>query len=209
MTGTIPSLNFDELPELISDRLRSKYERLGYLGEFFAKTAHQEKALAAFIDFTEASKSALEMPLVELIALTIAHSMDVPYERNQHELLSVKLGFTKDWVRAVELLNPSHPDASPLSEQQCSVQRYIIDALETNGHGATDSLNEVVIAIGHEAAVAVMMVMARYVGHALMVSSMDIESPVASIFEDTIFEKQTFPEDDRLNKMADQPNEAT
>ncbi len=198
MTSAIPPLTFDELPVSISDRLRSKYERLGYLGEFFAQSAHQEEALVAFIEFTEASKSAIDMPLVELIALTIAQSMDVPYERNQHERLSLKLGFGKEWVRAVELLDPSHVDAAPLTEQQRTVQRYVISALETKGHGATDNLNKVVKAIGHEDAVAVMMVMARYVGHALMVSSMGIEAPVASIFDE-----------DRLNTMADQPQEAT
>jgi len=181
----IPALGFEELPESIATRLRAKYERLGYLGEFFARTAHQEKALAAFMDFTEASKEALEMPLVELIALTIAQHKNVAYERNQHERLSIKLGYGREWVEAVERMDPENTASAHLSEHHRVVQRYIIDALDSDGHKASIALERVVQLLGYETAVAVMMVMARYVGHALMVTSMNISSPVLSIFEQT------------------------
>ncbi len=45
-------------------------------------------------------------------------------------------------------------------------------------------LGELVGAVGYEQAVAVMMVMARYIGHAVLVNSMNIEAPVSSIFDD-------------------------
>lgn len=182
MTDKIPRLSFDELPPVIAERLRAKYERLGYLGEFFAGTSHQPDALAAFIDFTDHAKGALDRQTVELIALTVAVMKDVAYEKNQHERLSVKLGYGSEWVRDVERLAPE--DASHLGDAQRLVQRYVIDAVRQDGNGVTDPLDRMIDAVGCDNAVAVMFVMARYVAHALLVRSMDIESPVPSIFDE-------------------------
>ncbi len=180
----IPGIAFDDLPESIATRVQDKYERLGYLGEFFARTAHQEKGLAAFIDFTQAGSGSLDTQLVELIALTVTSRMGVVYERNQHERLSVKLGFGRCWVKAVEALNPEDASLSELSQQQRLVQRFVLDALKSDGHQSTDALEQLVIALGVENAVAVMMVMVRYVGHGLMVNSLKLSAPVPSIFDD-------------------------
>ncbi|MGI9248648.1 MAG: hypothetical protein ACR2QI_06505 [Woeseiaceae bacterium] len=182
MTDKIHRLSFDELPPSIAGRLRAKYERLGYLGEFFARTAHQPEALGAFIDFTNLSKGALDQQVVELIALTVATMRDVAYEKHQHERLSVKLGFGQEWVRDIERLAPEESDQMDETEKQ--IQRYVIDAIRQDGVGVTEQLDRVVDAIGCDNTVAVMFVMARYVGHALLVSSMNIESPVPSIFDD-------------------------
>ncbi len=164
MTDKIPKLEFAELPATIADALRPKYERLGYLGEFFARTAHQEHALRAFIEFTEASKGALDPRIVELIALTVSVMKDVAYERNQHERLSVNLGFGREWVEQVELLAP---ESAQISGLECTVQRFVIDAVDADGRDVTKRLNAVVDSLGYENAVAVMMVMARYTAHAL------------------------------------------
>lgn len=182
MTDKIRKLSFEELPPAIADRLAAKYERLGYLGEFFARTAHQPEALGAFIDFTNLSKGALNQRVVELIALTVATMQDVAYEKNQHERLSVKLGFGKDWVRDVERLVPE--ESVHLDQIEQRIQRYVVDAVRQNGVGVTHQLDRVVEAIGCDDTVAVMFVMARYVAHALLVNSMNIESPVPSIFDD-------------------------
>jgi hypothetical protein len=181
MTDKIPKLSFDELPPAIADRLRAKYERLGYLGEFFARTAHQPDALASFIDFTDFSKGALDMRFVELIALTVAMMQGVEYERHQHERLSVKLGFAKEWVRDVERLMPE--DSEHLGAREQVVQSFVIDTVRSDGDGVTEKLDRVIDTLGHVDAVAVMFVMARYVAHALLVNSMNIESPVPSIFD--------------------------
>jgi len=181
MTDNIPKLSFDELPPAIADRLRAKYDRLGYLGEFFARTAHQPDALAAFIDFTDFSKDALDMRFVELIALTVAMMQGVDYEKHQHERLSEKLGFGKEWVRDVERLMPE--DSEHLGAGEQVVQSFVIDAVRNDGVAATEKLDRVIDTLGHVDAVAVMFVMARYVAHALLVNSMNIESPVPSIFD--------------------------
>ena len=182
MTDKIPELRFDELPHSIATLLRAKYQRLGYLGEFFARTAHQEEALEAFIHFTDASKGALDMRLVELIALTVAIMKDVAYERNQHERLSVRLGFGRNWVSQVEQLAPE--DSTLLSDSETLVQRFVIDAVRCDGKNVSPALDSVVERLGHQDAVAVMMVMARYTAHALMVNCLQIGPPVPSIFED-------------------------
>lgn len=182
MSNNIPRLGFDELRDDIQDALRPKYERLGYLGEFFAATAHQADALKAFIDFTDAAKGELDQRLVELIALTVATMKAVAYEKNQHERLSVKLGYGREWVSAVEALDPD--EQSELSDTERVVQRFVIFAVEHDGRKATSLLDEVVKQLGHEQAIAVMMVLGRYTTHAIMVNSLDIGPPVPSIFED-------------------------
>jgi alkylhydroperoxidase family enzyme len=180
VTDRIPPLSFDQLPASIADRLRPKYERLGYLGEFFARTAHQESALAAFIDFTDAAKGDLDLTVVELIALTVATMKNVDYERNQHERLAVKLGFGEDWVAEVERLDPEAARLGPLERR---VQKLVIAAVRQDGNDVTAELDAVVDLLGPARAVAVLMVMARYTTHAMLVNCLGIQSPVSSIFE--------------------------
>ncbi|MFU8816592.1 MAG: carboxymuconolactone decarboxylase family protein [Pseudomonadales bacterium] len=179
MTDSIPRLSFNQLPAAIAERLQPKYQRLGYLGEFFAATAHQADALAAFIDFTDAAKGGLDIRIVELIALTVSVMKQVDYERNQHERLAVKLGFGADWVAEVERLAPDDADLGSLER---AVQRLVIAAVRNDGHGVTAELEQVVDALGPADAVAVLMVMARYTTHAMLVNCLAIEAPVESIF---------------------------
>ena len=182
LSTKIPRLRFDQLPEPIAQALAPKYERLGYLGEFFAATAHQPEALRAFIDFTDLAKGELDTRLVELIALTVATLKEVDYEKHQHERLSVKLGYGREWVQAVERLEPASQDVLSTIEQ--TVQRFVIEAVRCDGRGAQDLLDEVVDALGYHQAVAVLMVMGRYTTHAIIVNSLGIDAPVPSIFED-------------------------
>jgi alkylhydroperoxidase family enzyme len=181
MTARIPRFSFDGLPAEVAEALRPKFERLGYLGEFFAATAHQPAALKAFIDFTELSKGELDMRLVELIALTVATMKAVAYEKNQHERLAFRLGYGREWVAAVEALAPEDQDL--LSPDEKCVQKFVIAAVAQDGAGAGPVLGEVVDALGVPQAVAVLFVMARYVSHAVIVNSLDIGPPVSSIFD--------------------------
>ena len=181
MSSKIPRLTFDELPPVIADALRAKVQRLGYLGEFFAATAHQPAALKAFIDFTDLAKGELDMRFVELIALTVATLKNVAYEKNQHERLVVKLGYEREWVAAVEALAPETSALS--SDDERCVQRFVIAAVERDGLDTAHLLDAVVDALGVERAVAVLMVMGRYTTHAIIVNSLNIAAPVSSIFE--------------------------
>ena len=56
---TIQRLGLDSLPGSLRALLRSRVERLGYLGEFFQVAGHQPDALAGFVTLTEALKDAL------------------------------------------------------------------------------------------------------------------------------------------------------
>lgn len=182
MSTQIPRFGFEELPPVIAAALRAKYQRLGYLGEFFAATAHQPEALKAFIDFTDLSKGELDMRIVELIALTVAAMKNVAYEKHQHERLAVKLGYGRDWVAAVERLAPEAE--ARLDDLERCVQRFVIAAVANDGLGTAELLDEVVTALGVAGAVAVLFVMGRYVTHAIIVNSLGIGPPVPSIFED-------------------------
>src|SRR5258708_29920081 len=49
----IPRLTFEELEPGLAEALRPRYQRLGYLGEFFRCMGHQPAALRAFVEFTD------------------------------------------------------------------------------------------------------------------------------------------------------------
>lgn len=98
MSDKIPRLEFEDLDPDLAKVLEPRVERLGYLGEFFKCMAHQPAALLSFYEFTENSKKGLPKRLVELIAPSISTKVGNDYERNQHERLSVRLGFGREWV---------------------------------------------------------------------------------------------------------------
>lgn len=182
MSVAIPRLEYDELEPTLAQALAPRVERLGYLGEFFKCAAHQPAALLAFMEFTAASKQGLTARQVELVALTVAAVMGNAYERNQHERLSLRLGFGRDWVAAVERLAPDESDG--LDQAERSVQRLVIAMIRWHGRDVEAELTAVVAAIGHAGAVAVMMVVGRYATHALIVNALALAPPVPSVFED-------------------------
>lgn len=180
-TTTIPRIGFDQLEPRLKEKLAPRVARLGYLGEFFQCAAHQPAALASFVDFTAQSKAALPDNLAEMVSLTVAVRLGNRYEANQHERLAVRLGLGRAWVAEVERCDPAHAE---LTDQERVVQHYVLTAADHHGLGAQDELADVVQALGAERAVAVLLVAARYVGHALVANSLDLAPPVASIFED-------------------------
>jgi alkylhydroperoxidase family enzyme len=175
----IPRLSAETLPTDVADLLRPRVERLGYLGEFFTCAAHQPAALMSFMAFTEDLKRALPDRLTETVALTVSTELANAYERHQHERLCLKLGFGEEWIRAVEALDP----APLLSDVERGVQALTLAVLRRHGHGTGSELEAVVSAIGHRQAIAVLMLIGRYVTHALMVNSLGLEPPVASPLE--------------------------
>jgi alkylhydroperoxidase family enzyme len=113
-------------------------------------------------------------------SLTVAGLMGNAYERNQHERLSEKLGFGRDWVAAVNRLQP---DASgPMSEDERAIQRLAIAVVERRGHGVETELDAVIDRIGHAQAMAALFLIGRYVMHAYVVNALNLAPPVPSIF---------------------------
>jgi hypothetical protein len=178
----LPRVAWEEFPPEVAERLESRVKRLGYLGEFFRCAVHQPEALAAFIDFTETGKGSLPSKTVELIALTCAGWMKNHYERNQHERLSVRLGFGRDWVAAVNALDPDKQKV--LGAEERKIQRLVLTILDTKGSGAQDLFRDVLADHGPEQAVAILMVVGRYVVHGIFINTLDLKPPVPSIFED-------------------------
>jgi alkylhydroperoxidase family enzyme len=182
MTRTIPRLELDQLKPEVREALAPRVKRLGYLGEFFKCCGHQPRSLLAFMELTEALKEALPDRLTEVVALTVAAVTGNTYERHQHERLSVKLGFGKDWVAEVNRLEP---DKAGLGNEERLVQRLTMTALGLFGHGAKADHEAVVEAIGHEQAMAVLMLIGRYVTHTIIVNTLELKPPVPSVFAET------------------------
>ena len=104
MSTTIPRLELDALRSDLVAYLKPRVERLGYLGEMFKCAGNAPDATLQFMHFTDALKETLPDRLTELGALTVASFMDNRYERHQHERLSVKLGFAREWIAQVNAL---------------------------------------------------------------------------------------------------------
>lgn len=181
MPQPLPRLTFEELDPALARLLEPRVRRLGYLGEFFRCAAHQPRALSAFVEFTESAKAPLDKRLVELVALTVATAKRNPYECNQHERLSVRLGYGRDWVADVERLSPD--DAPSLSDAERELQRFVLAAVGERADAAT-AFQQVVARHGAQDAVALLMVVGRYAAHAVMVNALRLAPPVPSVFED-------------------------
>ncbi len=180
MSKRIPRLEMNELAPNVRETLAARVKRLGYLGEFFKCSGHNPDVLVSFMEMTEALKESLPDRLTEVGALTVAGAMGNAYERHQHERLSEKLGFGRDWVAAVNRLEPATADA--MSEDERAVQRLALAVVERNGHDVDAELEAVVTRIGAKQAMAVMFLIGRYVMHAYIVNALDLKPPVPSIF---------------------------
>jgi hypothetical protein len=178
----LPRLELEDFPAEVSERLAPRVKRLGYLGEFFKCAVHQPEALGAFIDFTESGKGSLPPNMVELIALTVSSWTKNAYERNQHERLSVRLGLGRDWVKAVNAMAPE--TQTMLSEDERRLQKLVLCALKSNGQEASELFEDHVQRYGAEKAMAILMVIGRYVVHGLIVNTLALDPPVPSIFDD-------------------------
>lgn len=174
----IPRVPREEMRPDVAEMLRPRVERLGYLGEFFRCAAHQPAALMSFMAFTEDLKRALPDRITETVALTVSTELANAYERHQHERLCLKLGFDAAWIRAVEAREPAK--ATGLEDVDRRVQALALAVVRRSGHDTSGELEQVVQAIGHEQAIAVLMLIGRYVTHALMVNSLELAPPVAS-----------------------------
>lgn len=180
MTTAITPVEFDDLEPALREALRGRYERLGYLGDFFGLMAHQPDALRHFDAFTEALKAALGPVLTELVALTVATRLRNDYERHQHERLAVARGLDASWVADVEALDPDR-----LPGDQATVQRFAlaaIDGIEHGGGGSPSAFAAVVAGCGDATSAAVALLVARFVGHAVVAAACQLTPPVRSIF---------------------------
>ena len=102
------------------------------------------------------------------------------YERHQHERLSDKLGFGRDWIAAVNRLTPDAPGT--MSEDERAVQRLAIGVVRRQGHDVQREFDAVIERIGPAHAMAALFLIGRYVMHAYVVNALNLAPPVPSIF---------------------------
>lgn len=120
--------------------------------------------------------------MTEVVALTVAGWMGNAYERSQHERLCRKLEFPDEWIGAVNALRPD-AQAGLDANERC-VQHLALAVLKRHGHGVQTELDAAVGAVGAAQALAILMLVGRYVTHALIVNALALAPPVASIFEE-------------------------
>lgn len=178
MSKDIPRLEFDELRPDLAALLKPRVDRLGYLGEFFKVTGQLPDVLMHFYKLTDALKDALPDKITETVALTIAARTGNAYERHQHERLSLKLGFSETWIRAVLALEPEKQAA--LDEAEKASQRLALSLLARYGRDCAKELQALVDAAGPQTAVGVLMLAGRYVTHAMTVNALELAPPVPS-----------------------------
>ncbi len=175
--GEIRRLSYDELDPSIREALRAKVERLGYLGEFFAVAGHQPAAITAFQAFTEALKQALPPELSEVVALCVASTLDNDYEQAQHERLSSTYGFSTEWIEAAI----GQGDLSVLSDAAAAARQLAASIVAGYGRGAAPDLAHAVDVLGEEQAVGVLLTVCRYVGHAVVSNTLELQAPVERV----------------------------
>lgn len=180
--AVIPRLELGEMKPELAAYLQPRVARLKYLGEMFKCAANAPDVLLAFMHFTDALKQALPDRLAEAAVLTVASLMGNDYERNQHERLCIRLGFGRDWIRAVERLEP---DSAPeMSSAEQAAQRYAMVAIDSRGRKCQDEFRALAALVSPGEAIAIAMLVGRYITHALLVNTLELAPPVPSIFED-------------------------
>ena len=173
----IRRLGYDELDPGLRQVLAPKVERLGYLGEFFAVAGHQPAATRAFQEFTEALKAALPPELSEVVALCVASTLDNAYEQTQHEQLSAKLGFSREWITAAV----GKGDPEVLGEAARAARALAASVVAGYGRGAAPDLAHAVSVLGEDQAVGVLLTVGRYVAHAVVSNTLELRAPVPSV----------------------------
>lgn len=173
----IRRIGYDELEPSLREVLRPKVERLGYLGEFFSVGGHQPVATRLFQEFTETLKAALPSELTEVVALCVASTLGNGYEQAQHEQLSSKLGFSDEWILAAV----GRGDLSVLSEEARAARALAASVVAGYGRGASGELAKAVSLLGEEKAVGVLLTIGRYVAHAAVSNTLELQPPVAFV----------------------------
>jgi alkylhydroperoxidase family enzyme len=178
----ITRLELAQMRADLAEYLGPRVARLKYLGELFKCVGHAPGVLLSFMHLTDALKEALPDRVTEVAVLTTATLMSNPYERNQHERLCIRLGLSPEWIEAAESLQPDH--APHLSDTDRVVQRFVIAAVRTNGLKSQAEFEAVIPLLGQDQAVALLMLVGRYITHAIAVNTLALAPPVPSIFED-------------------------
>lgn len=172
--GPIEPLSLPVVAEPLRSALLPRVRRLGYLGAFFAFAARQPRALHGFHVFTEELKSAVSPDVTDVVALAVAARLGNDYERVQHERLARRRGRPDTWVRAAVTGEPT----GDLSAAEAAARALAVAVLADAGHGVAPQLAALARLVGQDAAVAVLLLVGRYVAHAHVANALSLTAPV-------------------------------
>lgn len=172
--------DWNDLSPAARQILQPRYERLGYLGEFFAVLAHDEKLLISFLQLSDAMRDSLALRDREVLALTISAARKAEYELFQHEQLCLKSGLTAEWVAAVESLDPA---SGELSDDDRDVMQLAVAVEAQQWEQGRIHLARIAQRRGTKAAVDLLVAAGYYLMAVSLEQALDLRSPVPSIFE--------------------------
>ena len=181
MSNMLPRLELQHMGPPLQQALAARVQRLGYLGEWFKCAAHAPDVLLSFMHFTDALKAALPDRLSQLVILTVATRLENAYERNQHERLALRNGHGREWIQAVERLQPA--TGAQLTTAERAVQTFVLAAVELGARDTQKEFDAMLPHLSRAEAMALVMLVGRYVAHSIGVQALGLQPPVPSIFE--------------------------
>jgi alkylhydroperoxidase family enzyme len=160
-------------PEDMTDQARELTRARGNLNVYRA-LANADKV---FTGWMQAGNAALTSPVLpvrlrELAVLRTAYLMDSPYELGQHRDVARTAGLSTDEIDAV--LSESGWQSRHFHGAELAVLQLTSELVATQSVSA-EVVEQVHTALGSEAAVEVLMVIARYAGLALMLNALDVD----------------------------------
>ncbi|MBO9376291.1 hypothetical protein GG804_05895 [Sphingomonas histidinilytica] len=178
MTNISP-LEFAEIGETLQKLFQPTVDRLGYFGDFFRYGSHAPDVLSAFMGLSVALKGAIPDDVNETVALTVCQAMDFPYERIQHERLSVKLGFDREWIAAM-VGRPSAAETTPLQQ---AARALSIAIVEGRHDAARDAAEQVASLASPGLAVALLFQATRFMQVCAVGRTLGMQLALPSIFD--------------------------
>ena len=108
--------------------------------------------------------------------------MDNSYERVQGERPSSKLGFGEDL--GAQVLKPVRAMVKAyFPSRKCWFMAGGGGVINRKGHDTTRELEAVIQSVGPAMTIAILMLIGRYMSHAMIVNSLDLDAPVPSPLE--------------------------
>ena len=181
VTSSFPRLGFDELDPALREQLAPTVKRLGYFGDYFALVGRNPQAMLHFLEYTKAVKAPLSDRHNELLALVTCTRTGAAYERIQHEWLSHRLGFPREWI--AELVGRERSASTLLDDDERCLQSLALAILEGpwGGHGA--EIGDVRARLGDSAALAAVLQVTRFMLLSTVMHAFAMQPPVKSLFD--------------------------
>jgi AhpD family alkylhydroperoxidase len=160
-------------PEDMTERASELTLERGGLNVYRA-LANADKVFTGWMEAGRAALSSrvLSFRLREVIVLRTAYLMDCHYELGQHNDIARTAGLSEREISA--LTSESDWEEIAFDDTERAVVRLVSELVTTRNVSA-DRFDRVHTALGSEATVEVLMLIARYAGLALMLNALDVD----------------------------------